>query len=108
MATSKNRAGVHEAVYVDESPIHGKGVFTSTAIRKNTLLGTLEGVATKRNGVHVLWIDDTEGLKVTNDFRYLNHSRKPNLEIDVSGEKPTVVAIRRIKVDEELTFDYGW
>lgn len=108
MAKPENRAGILHDVYVSTSAIHGKGVFATNPIKKNTELGFLEGVPTKRNGLHVLWIDDSSGWRVTNDFRYLNHSKKPNIEVDVGGEKPRAYAIRSIKADEELTFDYGW
>ncbi|MBX2837448.1 MAG: SET domain-containing protein-lysine N-methyltransferase [Gammaproteobacteria bacterium] len=108
MSSSKNNAGVHCEIYVGSSEIHGKGVFAGESIKKNTSVGFLEGVPTKRNGMHVLWIDDSEGWRVTNKFRFLNHSSSPNLEIDVAGEKPQAIALRTIKRDEELTFDYGW
>ena len=92
---------------VRKSPLHGKGLFAVKTIRKGTLIGEYEGTLTKRNGLHVLWLQDEDdswtGLKVTNDMRFVNHSRKPNAE----PWGTTLYALKTIRPGEEITFDYG-
>lgn len=99
----------HEAkhIYVDESEIHGKGVFAKKDIKSGTYLGEYLGKKTKKNGMHVLWVEEEEGEWVGRDgnnaLRYLNHSTKPCAEFD--GYE--LYAIKKIKKDQEVTFDYG-
>lgn len=91
-------------IYVDESAIHGKGLFAKRNIKKNEILGTVEGKKTKKNGPYVLWISEDQGFEVKNDLRYINHSAKPNA---IYYDDLTVVAIRNIKKGEEITHNYG-
>ena len=92
---------------VRDSSLHGKGAFAVKTIRKGSLIGTYEGRPTKRNGAHVLWLEEDDGswsgLKVTNDLRFVNHSRRPNAE--PCGTE--LYALRTIRAGEEITFDYG-
>lgn len=88
---------------VKDSPIHGRGLFATLPIRKGTLIGTLEGQATRKNGMYVLWLDDRRGLHVTNDLRYINHDDVPNAAY---YDDATVVALRDIFPGEEITHDY--
>ena len=39
--------------YVEDSDIHGKGLFASTVIKVGTYLGDYEGPETTDNGMHV-------------------------------------------------------
>ncbi len=94
--------------YVAQSPIHGKGLFARTDIDENIWIGTYEGLATHKDGMHVLWLwnEDTqrwEGINGKNEMRFLNHSAEPNA--DWWGEE--LYSIRPIAMDEEITFDYG-
>ncbi len=92
--------------YVASSPIHGKGLFAKTLIKKEIYLGTYQGPEAKRNGSHVLWVYDDDGEAVgrrgLNKMRYVNHSDKPNAEFDGFD----LYSTRRIKPDEEITIDY--
>ncbi len=95
-------------VYVDQSPIHGRGLFARQAIRKGSYIGTYEGPRAKRNGKYVLWIHEEngsvlEGRRGMNLLRYLNHSVIPNAEFNGYD----LFAVRKIHADEEITFDYG-
>ncbi len=96
-----------EYSYADKSPIHGKGLFAKKQIRKGTRIGTYEGPRAKRDDTYVLWVQNDNGRWVgidgKNDLRYLNHSSKPNAEF----EADELYAIRTIRKDEEITFDYG-
>ncbi|NOX76884.1 MAG: SET domain-containing protein [Gammaproteobacteria bacterium] len=90
-------------IYVDNSPIHGKGLFAKSTIAKDELIGTIEGKPAKRNGAYVLWIDDETKIRVQCDLKYINHSDSPNACYYDSLE---VIALRRIRAGEEITHDY--
>lgn len=100
----KGKQVPYDLVYVADSDIHGKGMFASKAIEANVSLGLLEGKRATEDGIYVLWLTDTEAITVTNDFKYINHSSKPNCAL--TGTE--VMTLRKIKPDEELTHDYGW
>jgi hypothetical protein len=94
--------------YVDDSPIHGKGLFARTDIPADTHVGTYEGPSTQNDGTHVLWVwnDETEaweGINGKNEMRFLNHSSDPNA--DWWGDE--LYSIRPIARGEEITFHYG-
>jgi len=42
-------------IYVDDSPIDGKGLFTRRYIGPGELIGVLDGAPTLKDGEHVLW-----------------------------------------------------
>lgn len=48
-----------------------------------------------------------DGNVAGNRARFINHSCKPNCEIDIYRRKVYVFALRTIKEGEELTYDYG-
>lgn len=94
-------------VYVERSPIHGWGLFASERLPRGVFIGTYLGPAAKRNGSHVLWVEDGDGWigrRGFNRLRYLNHSKRPNAEFDGFH----LYARRAIQPDEEITIDYGW
>jgi SET domain-containing protein len=90
-------------VYVDDSPIHGKGLFAKTFIPAGALIGTLRGKHTSTDGDHVLWLDDETGFLVQCRFRYINHSDTPNAAY---YDDLQVCAIRDIQPGEEITHQY--
>lgn len=97
-----------DAVYVGESKIHGKGLFAAKAIKEGDLLGVLNCKPTKKDGPHVLWVEDEKKgsrmYKVKCDFKYINHSADPNVAY---YDDLTVVALKDIEPHEELTHHYG-
>jgi SET domain-containing protein len=94
-----------EFIEVKTSDIHGKGLFAKCAIKKDTIIGKLEGKPCKTDGPHVLWMNEgKDKFKVTNDLKYINHNKKANVAY---YDDFTVVAIRNIKPSEELVHDYG-
>ncbi|MDJ0973143.1 MAG: SET domain-containing protein-lysine N-methyltransferase [Planctomycetota bacterium] len=97
--TAKYRTG--------QSAIHGKGLFAEVRIPKETLIGVFEGPRTKRDGPHVLWVEDEHGkvygVRGQNELRFLNHADAPNAELD--GQE--LWSLRRIEKDEEITIHYG-
>ncbi len=90
-------------VYVDDSPIHGKGLFARCDIPKGTVIGKVDGVAAKRNGPYVLWLDEGQGIRVRCDLRFINHSDRPNAAYYDTLE---VIALRDISCGEEITHNY--
>ena len=90
-------------VYVDDSPIHGKGLFAKTLIRAGEIIGTLEGEYTTTDGDHVLWLDSKQGFLVHGVLRYINHSDEPNA---VYYDNLEVHALKDIPRGTEITHDY--
>ena len=90
-------------IRVKASKIHGKGLFSTKKISKGTVLGTCKTKTTKKPNMYTLWVDNKPN-DVTCDFKYINHSKKPNVAY---YDDFTVVALRDIKKGEELTHNYG-
>lgn len=108
MTAAKPDYDTNPLAYVDDSPIHGRGLFARRRIRVDDYIGTYEGPATRTDGMHVLWLydEDTEqweGINGKNEMRFLNHSPDPNAE----WWDDELYAIRDIEPGEEITFDYG-
>lgn len=95
----------NDLIYVDESPVHGRGLFARRNIRKGTELGQCKVKKAKGDGPYVLDIDDTgERYRVLCHLRYINHGRKPNVAY---YDDLSVVALKNIKAGEELLHHYG-
>ena len=93
-----------QLTYVGDSNIHGKGLFASIDIAKNTVIGTIQGSPCKRDGTHVIWLSETQAFKVSCNLKYINHADHPNA---CYYDDLSVVALRDIKAHEEITHDYG-
>ena len=94
---------IDHLTFVSDSNIHGKGLFARINIPKSTVIGTIQGKSCKRNGPHVIWLSETEAFKVSCDLKYINHDDKPNA---CYYDDLSVVALRNIKVGEEITHNY--
>jgi SET domain-containing protein len=109
--------------YVSESPIHGRGVYAARQIRKGTriLEYTGERISQEEGArrydddageyVHVLLftVDDDTVIDAAvggNEARFVNHSCEPNCEAVWDEGRIFIEAIRTIRLDEELTYDY--
>ncbi len=95
-----------DLVEVRESPVHGRGLFASQNIPRNTELGQCKVKRAKGSGPYVLWLDDDgeERYRVLCDLRFINHSKRANV---VYYNDFSVVALKTIKAGEELFHDYG-
>lgn len=100
-------------IYVMESKIHNKGIFAVKNIKKGEIVGVIQGskkFKINRNINDALSNPDWVGFKRHHwidpiaPYKYLNHSCHPN--VAVKGNK-TLIAIRNIKKDEEVTIDYS-
>lgn len=110
-------------IRVQESPIHGKGVYATRAIKKGERIVEYVGErishseADRRyvlkgedDGHTFLFIASNrtviDGTVGGNDARYINHRCDPNCESVIDGKRVFIEAIRSIKKDEELGYDY--
>lgn len=102
-----------DKIYIGKSKIQGRGIFAKKDIKKGERVGIIKGetirfkiknkkdskVGPNRVGIGKdLWIETEKPLI------YTNHSCDPNMGI--SG-RVIFIALRNIKKDEELTFDYS-
>lgn len=88
-----------------KSALHGNGLFAKQDIKKNTIIGKLEGKSVKKDGPHVLWMNDgNDKFQVTNELRFINHNKQANVAY---YDDFTVVALKNIKAGTELVHDYG-
>ena len=118
-------------IVVKKSSKHGKGVFSTKEIKKNTKIiqyigekiSKAEGdrrsalrikrfLNSKKTGsVYIFELNkkyDIDGSLIKNKARYINHSCDPNCEVDIIRGKIWISSIRNIKKGEELTYDYGY
>jgi SET domain-containing protein len=88
-----------------KSKIHGIGIFTNTPIKNGEVFYTIPRDRTYRKArkrcakIGNIWIEDKKVLN------WVNHSCNPNSKIDIKNA--SLIAIRDIKPDEEITVDYN-
>lgn len=111
---------------VQQSDLHGTGVFAACDIPEGTLIFEYIGTrisqeeadaqpsADPDNPFHTFFFSLSSGEIIDggqdgNDARWINHSCDPNCEAqeDEEGERVYIVALRDIAEDEELLYDYG-
>ena len=94
-------------VHVEESGIHGKGLFASRDIEADTKIIPIKGKPAADDGIYVLWWIEEDGsekgMEVTNEARYVNHDANPN----AAYFDTHVWSLRKISKGEEITHDYG-
>ncbi|MCR5183420.1 MAG: SET domain-containing protein-lysine N-methyltransferase [Opitutales bacterium] len=114
-------------IVVRHSPIHGNGVFATSAIPAGTricdYLGEiidLEEVEHRQksadgNDIYIMAIDekyfiDATRLVENNPARFINHSCDENCDAvwDPAEKRLKIIAKRNITPGEELSFDYGF
>jgi uncharacterized protein len=93
----------------------GLGLFTMEPIKKGTCIIEYVGpTLTKQqeedsNSLYLFEVTKTktiDGAVRWNTARYINHSCRPNSEIDIYKGRVYVLAKRNIKAGEELNYDY--
>jgi len=119
-------------IYIDNSPIHGKGVFAYSCIKKDEwqciygwiykykpVWGRAKESATQAlKDFEQAWTygfewDNDSGFVPFAPWCYLNHSNDPNCEVvepeEAKGNSILIVtALRSIPKNRELTIDYGY
>lgn len=95
--------------------VAGLGLFTLEDIKKGACIIEYKGkVLSKKeeDESNSLYLFDAgggvtiDGAPRWNTARYINHSCRPNSEIDIYKHRVFVLAKRAIKAGEELTYDY--
>jgi len=104
---------------IARSPIHGRGLFASKAMRKGEMVAIKGGHVLDRRTLQrvrariaesYLQIDDefyigaVTDREVRRNKMFINHSCEPN--VGIRGQI-TFVALRGIKAGEELTYDWA-
>lgn len=110
---------MQSATYVGKSKLHGRGLFINHSIVKGTVvaIATVLPIDKKDNdaiektalGEYLFWWNDEQTAVVFGDLSFANHSDSPNCSIrrTPSAKRIALIALRSIKADEELTYDYG-
>ncbi len=93
----------------------GKGLFAVDPIPKGSCIIEYIGTEVKEaeqyttNSKYLFWVGKGKminGNIPANKARYINHSCKPNCEIEDPKGRIFVFSLRKIKAGEELTYDY--
>ena len=108
---------------IKKSNIDKKGLYASKNIKTGTRIIQYKGKIITNNEVErnpkfnnekdIYLFDINKRYSLDGDFswntaRLINHSCDPNCEVDGTGYKIWVTAIKNIKKNEELTYDYGF
>ena len=108
---------------IKKSNIDKKGLYASKDIRIGTRIIQYKGKIISNTEVEqnpkfdnerdIYLFDINTKYSLDGDFSWntawlINHSCDPNCEVDGSGYKIWVTAIKDIKKNEELTYDYGF
>ena len=105
---------------IGPSPIHGRGVFAQTALRRGRrVIEYLGEKITKAESARrceqqnwcIFSLDaacDLDGNFPWNPARFVNHSCAPNCEAECEGGRIWITALRDIPPGEEITFNYGY
>jgi SET domain-containing protein len=105
---------------VDKSKIDGKGAYALGRIPARKKIGDLGGViisqrearkiAAQTKRVAMVEFGNGRALHAgvnSNELRYINHSCSPNTYMRVTHNRVEFYALRDIKLNEELTCNYG-
>jgi len=108
---------------IKKSKIDNRGLYAATNIKKNTKIIEYKGkIITVKETETNQKFDNDKAIYLFNlnkkydldgDFKYntarlINHSCNPNCEVDGIGLKLWIYAVKDIKKNEELTYDYGF
>jgi len=121
----------NEYIYKKKSSIHGWGIFARKAVGKGTRIIEYMGekitkAEADRRGpllieyakkhkqagaVYIFVLNkkyDIDGHVSYNTAKYINHSCAPNCEVDIIRGRIWVIALRDIRKDEEISYNYGY
>ena len=114
-----------------KSKIHGTGVTATKDIKKGTkIIQYIGEKVSKKEGdrrsadrikkylnkknegsVYIFELNkkyDIDGSPLYNKARYINHSCKPNCEVEIINNEIWIISITKIIKGEELNYDYGY
>ncbi len=104
-------------ISVVRSSIHGYGVVATRAFAPGDVIAEVDGILWRaeegQDDRYSLWVDGDVYMDMVDQTRWINHSCKPNSEIEAEldgngGAWARVVAIEPIADGEELTYDYAF
>jgi uncharacterized protein len=96
--------------------VNGLGLFTKVPMKKGDCIIEYMGEmltadeANNRGGKYLFEISSRrtiDGTNRKNIARYVNHSCRPNCEVDIIKGRVFIYAKRAVKEGEELCYDYG-
>lgn len=97
--------------------MYGLGLFTRVPMKKGDCIIeyvgnilTTEEEVNARGGQYLFEVSKKktiDGSARSNTARYINHSCRPNAEVDIIKGRVFIYAKRAIKEGEELCYDYG-
>ncbi len=113
------------------SKVHGIGLFAKKDIsKKKKIIEYIGAKVTKKEGdrradkqiakaiknknngmVYIFELNsrfDIDGSYKYNTARYINHSCDPNCEVIIINNRLWISSIKKIKKDQELTYNYGY
>ena len=108
---------------IKKSKIDNRGLYAAMNIKKNTKIIEYKGkIITVKETETNPKFDNNKAIYLFNlnkkydldgDFKYntarlINHSCDPNCEVDGVGLKLWIYAVKDIKKNDELTYDYGF
>ena len=116
---------------VKSSKIHGSGIFATEDIKKGVkIIEYIGQKITKKEGdkrsekrikkflnskvtgsVYIFELNDKydiDGSFKYNKARYINHSCRPNCEVEITRGRIWIKSIKNIKKETELSYDYGY
>ena len=117
--------------YKKTSSVHGSGLFASQNIKRgNKIIEYVGDKVTKKEGdkradqqinkakknknngmVYVFELNqryDIDGGAKYNQARLINHSCNPNCEVEIDNNRIWILAIKNIKKNTELSYNYGY
>ena len=108
---------------IKKSNIDNKGLYASKNIKTGTKIIYYKGkIITKKETERNPKYDNDKAIYLFNlnnrydldgDFKYntarlINHSCNPNCEVDIIDDRIWISSIKKIKKNEELSYDYGY
>ena len=116
----KQNKDFEKFVFVKNSKVHGKGIFTSANIPKNKIIMPIMGDVIsgeecerredEEENVYIFWNGRTYiDTAMTKKIKFINHNCNFNCDV-VERDKSSLslIAYRKIKAGEELSIDYGY
>lgn len=109
---------IRDVKYKVKRGVAGLGLFAEEPIKRGTWIieyvgKVIHGKKEVENYPSNLYLFETSKVRMidgsarSNTARYINHSCKPNCEVEIFAGRVFVKAIRRIDLGEELNYDYG-
>ena len=106
------------ALVIRRSKIHADGVYTTTRIKRGTVVAEYTGPRLTNEGADEIYdhsprtylfglLDGKHVIDGDGIAAFINHSCDPNCEADEIKGRVIIRAIRRISAGEEIAYDYN-